>query len=209
MTSTAQTIILAVLGLAIVLLVVRNMQKAKKTAEKNTLFIPPGWWLFRKVLMSNRPEVLPDGSLRIQVPVGPNGDLISHVLNGTPRTLTAGMSMVTSGTVTGGPIVADGTNQAPTFCHFMSRKNADLNNPNHRWYSQNTVALKEGDFVLTSTLTADAWINRDGQKNEAEFNATLNDLGAVGGVCGAEIGRAHGVYALAPTTIEITLETVG
>ena len=207
--NTQLIVIIAIVAVLLFLINNGKKSKAKNVAERNTVNIPSGWWFFNREIKTNRPEVLPDGSLRIQVPVGANGDLLSAVLDGTPRTLTASMSMVTRGTVTGGPIVADGTDQPPTMCHFMFRKNADLGNPNHRWYSQGTVALKEGDFVLTSSLKADSWINRDGQKNEAEFNATRDNLGASGFVCGAEIGRAHGVDAVAPANIAVKLETVG
>ena len=198
-----KTAIIVAIIVAILLLLIRNARKPKQGWKP--VAVPSGWHILYSKGMPDRPTTTGTG-YSFDFPTDPS--YVGYVLDGTPRSLTG--RLVSRGTITGGPIIpSEYPGETALMSHFIQRKGDDLTDPNGRWYSQQALKLVEGEFELSTPLVVADWINVLGQHDERGFADTLANVGAIGHVFGAEIGRGHGAHSTAARFTLESLETVG
>ena len=162
---------------------------------------PSQWRILYSPDMPASPVPTSDGAWSFDFP-GPPGSV--HYLE-TPyhattqhQFLTITFKVASINPVYNGQV--DPTSEGPATFHLLLERQGDnLSDVNGRWWSYpiGYVLGSEDNTAVTLTvpLTADSWINVDGNENPAEFQKTLQNLGSVGLTFGSSF-FGHGVNLL-------------
>lgn len=96
--------------------------------------------------------------------------------------------------------VETGESGPPSFHLFLEHLNDDLTNQYYRWWCDiggYTLGSQDNQTVtLSCPLTYTTWSSVFGKVDQAQFGATLNQLGSVGITFGGTGGWGHGVNLL-------------
>lgn len=78
----------------------------------------------------------------------------------------------------------------------------------YRWFSNEAIPLKEGEFELVVPLDAQHWGGVMGSHDEGRFREALKDMESLGVIFGYNGGRGHGVYTDSPSRFNMISLTV-
>lgn len=189
---TAAIAILAAIALAA--LVVSRRKRKDDPAQT-----PRGWLIRWSPGMPERP-VAQGAGWYFDFPTDPQSH-VHYVQNFTPPPIVPGATLVARFRVEGtGRFVPQEFPDRPATVSLLIQRRGDNwgaqgEFASYRWYSAQTVELREGEFTIEARLTADNWGDVYGAHDPLLFEKALADVENIGLVFGSAGGRGHGVYA--------------
>lgn len=132
---------------------------------------------------------------------------VDAVVNFSPPSLVGAKQVVMRFAITGaGFTVSEKPEKTPYVSFMLQRKGDDwtTNKPSYRWYSNQMIALKAGEFTLTVPLDTSGMHNMQGQhSDDAGLADALRELDNIAVCFGHDSGQSHGVYATEPSRLTL------